>query len=169
MGSAEEKRDPSFKSGGKVNKADYYTNIVHFMDDTPTDYFTTKEELTDKALRGKYGDDHVFISRFTSVLIHEGKSGKKVVHELKEGGSLANKEKVIYKVYVYGDAIKEEEVFFKSIKKAKDYMKDKYDFYKSWDVSLFTLSKIVYRTDKDLELGNTDTTQVNTRTTIFNM
>ena len=71
--------------------------------------------------------------------------------------------KITYKVHAEGWNVKESDTIFTSLKEAKEYMKSMYEFYKRMDASLFTLNKI------ETTGNDYDATQINTRTTIFNM
>ena len=79
------------------------------------------------------------------------------------------KQMTTYRVTLEGEFIKDKEMFFPSLKLAKDYMKRWYDFAKEWDAYLLVLTKITYNTKKDLEMGNVDSTHIRTRTTIMRL
>lgn len=72
---------------------------------------------------------------------------------------------VRYRVHAEGERVNESNTYFTSLKKAKDYMKRKYDFYLEFEASLFTLIKEV----RDGETSNYDGECINTRTTIINL
>ena len=62
-----------------------------------------------------------------------------------------------YRVHVQGGMLKDQDVYFSSLKKAKEYMKEHYYTANKWGATLFTLT--------NMEASE----QINTRTTIVNL